>query len=247
MRVGITGASFGIGKSLAYLYAKEGYNLSLVSRNIDALTKIKEDIENKYNVDVKVYSFDLTNDVYPLFLKLKDNDIDIWINNAAMGYANRFLDHDINKEHDLLNLNIKALTDFCYYFGYLFKEKKKGMILNISSVGSMMPGPFIQTYYASKAYLNSLTLSLSYEFKRDNIKIKAFNLPRVDTNFDMNAGRTKALKKGISPSKIALKIYKKSKSKKAIINIGFLTKVTSFLSKVLPSSLFLHFVGKSLE
>ena len=70
MRVGITGASFGIGKSLAYLYAKEGYNLSLVSRNIDALTKIKEDIENKYNVDVKVYSFDLTNDVFAVITSL---------------------------------------------------------------------------------------------------------------------------------------------------------------------------------
>ena len=248
MRVLITGGSMGLGKALAYQYASVGYDLSIVSRNKDELNKIKEDIEKNYKVSVDIYPYDLTNDIYPIFLKLKEKDIDIVINNAGMGISNEFLSHDIKKEEALINLNIKALTDFCYYFGNIFKEKKKGLILNISSVGSMMPGPYISTYYASKAYVSQLSISLYHEFKRYGVKIKAYNLCRIDTSFDIHAGRKPgSLKKGKDPKKIAKKIFKTSYKNKCIINVGFTTKLTNILRRILPIKVFLFFVGKSLE
>lgn len=245
----LTGASSGIGKALAYQYAKEGYSLSLVARNEEELNKIKLDIEKEYKACVSLYPFDLTRDIKNLYEAILEDhkDISILINNAGMGYAGEFLNHTLSKEHDLIDLNIKAVMDLCYYFGNYFKEKGNGVILNISSVGAMMPGPFIASYYASKSFLSSFSLSLSYELKRNNILVHAFQLPRTNTAFDERAERKEgSLKKGKDPSVVAKKIFKLAKKKKCIINIGLSTKITNLLERILPRSLFLNFIGKSL-
>ena len=174
--------------------------------------------------------------------------IEILFNNAGFGTAGEFLLHDLEIEDSLIDVNIKALTRLSYIFGNYFKSKRKGMIVNISSVASMMPGPYMATYYASKAYVSSFSLSLSYELSEYNVLVHALNLPRVDTSFDLNAKRNVTkLKKGIDKDKMAKIIISKIKKRKCVINIGLSTKMVNLLQRVLPKTLFLKMVGKSLN
>ena len=245
----LTGASSGIGYSLSYRYAKMGYGLYLIARNKDKLFEMKEDISKRYNVDIHVYPFDLNNNPELIVSEIvKNPNIEILFNNAGFGISGEFLSHDLQREDSLIDVNIKALTRLSYIFGNYFKQKRKGMIVNISSVASMMPGPYMATYYASKAYVSSFSLSLSYELKEYNVKVHALNLPRVDTSFDLNAKRdVNKLKKGIDKDKMAKIIISKIKKRKCVINIGISTKMVNLLQRILPKNLFLKLVGKSLN
>ena len=248
-RVLITGASQGLGLALAKKYAKMGYSLLLVARNKDTLLNLKEFILKESKIDVEIFPYDLTNEVEVFCKKIIDTyqDIEIVINNAAMGLADTILNHDVKDEEKLIDLNIKALTILSIKFAKYFKEKGYGRILNISSVGSMMPGAYISSYYASKAYVSSFTYSINLELKQYNVYAIAFNLPRIDTDFDLHANRKNKLKKGKNPNEIANIIYKKMNSKKGIINIGLSTKLMNLFSHLLPKSFISKCIGSKLR
>ena len=248
-RVLITGASQGLGLALAKKYAKMGYSLLLVARNKDTLLNLKDFIFNEYKIDVEIFPYDLTNEIEFFCKKIIDTyqDIEIVINNAGMGIADSILYHDPIDEEKLIDLNIKALTILSIEFAKYFKEKGYGRIINISSVGSMMPGAYIASYYASKAYVCSFTYSINIELKQYNVYAIAFNLPRIDTDFDLHAKRKSKLKKGKNPMVIADKIYKKMNSKKGIMNIGLSTKLMNLFSHLFPKSLISKCIGNRLK
>ena len=248
MTVVITGASFGIGEALAKEYAKWGYSLILVARNENKLKELKETILKDYKVDIIIYPYDLTNNSINFWENILKsyNDIEVLINNAAIGIAGDYLSHNILDEYSLIDLNIKAVEASCFLFGNYFKEKNKGKIINISSVGAILPGAYMASYYASKAFISSFTYSLSLELKMTNVNVIGVQLPRIQTNFDLNAKRKGALKKGKSPSWAAKKIYK-IKKKRGIVNIGFETKMSNFLTHVLPKSIIAKAIGSKLK
>ena len=103
------------------------------------------------------------------------------------------------------------------------------------------------SYYASKAYVSSFTYSINLELKQYNVYAIAFNLPRIDTDFDLHAKRKSKLKKGKNPMVIADKIYKKMNSKKGIMNIGLSTKLMNLFSHLLPKSLISKCIGNRLK
>ena len=139
MKALITGASSGIGKNMAYVLANKGIDLILVARNKDEMLKIKENVK----VNVEVIELDLLKEknVFKLYEMCKDKNIDILINNAGFGLFGLFTETDLDRELEMIDLNIKAYHILTKLFLKDFVEIDKGYILNVASSAGFMAGP----------------------------------------------------------------------------------------------------------
>lgn len=187
MKALITGASSGIGKELALILSNLGYDLYVVARSKEKLNKLEKRCKGK----VTTIELDLSSEdnCYQLYELLKDEDIDILINNAGFGDAGNFTETNLAKELDMINLNIKAYHILTKLFLKDFVKKDYGRILNVASMAGFMPGPYMATYYATKAYIVNLSLAISEELNQmnSNVKISVFCPGPIKTNFSKNA------------------------------------------------------------
>lgn len=188
MRVLITGASSGIGKSLAMEFAKLGYDLVLVARNKIKLNEVKHEIGDI--VKVELCCMDLTSVDNCKKLYDKYRDVDILINNAGFGLFGEFCDADLDKELEMIDTNVGALHCLMKLYLNDMIRKDKGQILNVASIAGFMPGPLMSTYYATKNYVVSLSEGVREELRKRKSKVKVSILcpGPVKTNFDNIAG-----------------------------------------------------------
>lgn len=184
MKALITGASSGMGKEMAHILENLGYDLFVVSNN-------KKELEEEYKnskTEVKTIVLDLTKkeNCLKLYESLKDEDIDILINNAGFGVTGNFSETSLDKELDMIDLNIKAYHTLTKLFLKDFIKKDRGRILNVASMAGFMPGPYMAAYYATKSYILNLSLAIYEELKKDNsnVKISIFCPGPVKTNFE---------------------------------------------------------------
>lgn len=184
MKVLITGASSGIGKSMAYYMASLGHELLLVARRKDKLLEIK----NSLNTSVNIIVLDLLKEknIFKLYKKLQKENIDILINNAGFGLFGKFYKTDLFRELEMIDLNIKCYHILTKLFLIDFMKKNKGYILNVCSSAGFLIGPNLSTYYATKNYITKLTLAISHELKElnSNVFISALCPGPVDTEFN---------------------------------------------------------------
>lgn len=184
MKALITGASSGIGLDMAKYLASFGYDLFVVSTNKKELDKKYQDLK----VDVTTIELDLTttDNCIKLHQMLKNENIDILINNAGFGDAGNFTETSLEKELKMIDLNIKAYHILTKLFLQDFIKRDYGRILNIASMAGFMPGPYMATYYATKSYVLNLTLAIYEELKqaKSNVKISAFCPGPITTNFN---------------------------------------------------------------
>lgn len=184
MKALITGASSGIGKDMAYYLASKGIDLILVARRKDKLEKIKKDLD----VNVKIIPLDLNEEdnVELLYNEVSKEDIDILINNAGFGLYGKFYETDIDKEIQMINVNIKQLHYLTKMFLKDFVKKDSGYILNVASSAGFMSGPKLSTYYATKNYVCRLTEAIYEELRRDksNVHVSLLCPGPVDTEFN---------------------------------------------------------------
>ena len=187
MNVLITGASSGIGKSMAMYMLELGYNLYVVSTKKEELDKIYKNFRDR----VITIGLDLSieDNCYKLYNKLKNKNIDIVINNAGFGDAGNFIETNISKELKMINVNIRAYHILTKLFLKDMIDNNNGRIMNVCSMAGFMPGPYMATYYATKAYILNLTLAISEELKNDNSKVRLslFCPGPVKTNFEKYA------------------------------------------------------------
>ena len=235
MKAMITGASSGIGRDIALNLAKLGYDLILIGRDKEALEKVKDTINNK--VKVKIIVVDLSNlqKVKELYVLTKNDDIDILVNDAGFGIFGEFSFTDINKELNMLDVNIRALDMLCKFFLKDMVKKDRGIILNVSSSAAFMAGPLMSSYYATKSYVYRLSLALNEELRRRKSKVQISLLcpGPVDTNFNDRAGVTFRVK-ALSSSYVADYTIKKMFKGKTIIIPGFKMKFVKFIVRFLP-------------
>ncbi|MBI5044413.1 MAG: SDR family oxidoreductase [Candidatus Levybacteria bacterium] len=225
----ITGASSGIGKEFARVFAENGYDLLLTGRAESELKKIAYDIQESYGVEVAIKAIDLTtnNAAEKLFdwaITIEPR-ITCLVNNAGIGNYGKFSKIPWEKENELLQLNITVLTRLCHLFIPYFKEKREGYILNVASMAGFQPGPYFSTYYASKSYVLLFTEALALEHKNDNIHISALCPGPSPTNFFKRANFPNSsfvLKFSmLSPAKVARIGYKGLMQGKTIIIPSF--------------------------
>lgn len=232
MKALVTGASSGIGRDIARVLSSKGYDLILVARRLDRL----EELKNELKTDVKIISLDLstTFNCMKLYNQVKDEDIDILINNAGFGLAGEFIETSLDKEMDMIDLNIKAVHTLTKQFLSDFKKKNKGYILNVASSAALMPGgPLMATYYATKSYILSLTLGIYEELRRDksNVYIGALCPGPVDTEFNKVA-KVEFSIPSLSSEEVARYAVKKMFKGKTIIVPGFGMKLASLFGNL---------------
>ena len=188
----ITGASGGIGLELARLFAADGIHLVLVARTQDALEKLASELQSAHSIRTRVIAADLSHPSAPdeLYKTLQDESIpvDYLINNAGFGIRENFERNDLKDILEMLQLNITALTHLTRLFLPGMLTKKFGKIMNVASTAAFQPGPWMAVYYATKAYVLSLSEALHHELKDTGVIVTALCPGPTRTGFQARAG-----------------------------------------------------------
>ncbi len=246
MKALITGASSGIGRSFAYLLASRGYDLVLVARRKKRL----DDIKKSVNVNVDIIDMDIstTFNCHKLYNMVKGMDIDIVINAAGFGLIGEFNYTNLDRELDMIELNVKSVHVLTKLFLNDFVKKDSGYILNVASIAAFEPGPLMAAYYASKSYVYNLSMAINYELKKKNshVYIGVLCPGPVDTEFNKVANVKFNLKSFDSDYVASYALNKMFKKKKLIIP-GFRIKFGYLASKFMPLNVILKYIYKAQE
>lgn len=171
----ITGASSGIGKEYANEIARAGFNVIAVARNENNLNVLKNSLVTQFKVDVRVIAADLTSEeeINKVIETTEDLEVGLLVNNAGREDSNHFL--KINPENHLqtVNLNVKAPLLLTHYFGSKMVERKRGGIINMSSIAAFQGIPYIANYAATKSYNLVFSEGISAEFEKHNVNVLA--------------------------------------------------------------------------
>lgn len=240
-KVLITGGSEGIGYAFAEYYSSIGSEVFLVARNRMRLIDIKNALENTYHNAVHMICMDLSlqNSANTLYEQVKDENIDILINNAGCGYTERFWKIDIESEEKMVMLNDMTLMSLTKLFFLDMKKRHDGIILNVSSTGAFQPGPYIAGYYASKAFVASYTRAVYEEAKEYGVRIYCLLPGPVGTDFYRKSGVKAPLHAMKSEKVVAYTI--KHMRKKCFIIPGVTNRIVRFL----PESIRIYFIKKT--
>lgn len=232
MKALITGASSGIGKSMAKYLDSLGYELFLVARSEKKLKELTNSLNN-----AKYYIYDLGKEenCYKLYEELKKENIDFLINNAGFGLFGYFDETDIDEELNMININIKCVHILSKLFLKDMVKINKGHILNVASSAGFLAGPYLNTYYATKNYVLKLTMGINEELRQRkiNVSVSALCPGPVDTNFNNVAGghfNTKSL----SSDYVAKYAIDKALKGKMIIIPGSMIKLAMFFQRFMP-------------
>ena len=232
----ITGASSGIGADIARILSDKGYDLILVARNKKKMEVLAKEL--KTNVEIIPMDISSTYNCTELYNLVKKKDIDMLINNAGFGLFGEFCSTRLDKELDMIELNVKTVHTLTKLFLKDFVKKDKGYILNVASSAAFMPGPLMATYYSTKAYVLHLTESINEELRRNksNVYIGALCPGPVNTNFNKVAGVSFNLD-SLESYDVAKYAVNKMLKRKVIIIPGFKIKLGVFAIRLLPRSL----------
>lgn len=240
MKALITGASSGIGESISYYLDSLNIECILVATNEKKLEIVQKNLKNKNS---KIIVCDLNNEknIFKLYDKLQNENIDILINNAGFGLFGEFSKTDLNRELEMINVNIKAVHILTKLFLCDFIKRDHGYILNVASSAGFMAGPHLDTYYATKNYVLKLTEGIYEELRKNksNVHISALCPGPVDTNFNKVAGGIFKIK-GANKDYVAKYGIDKMFKHKLIIIPTFKMKVAIFLTRFTPTKLLLN-------
>lgn len=240
----ITGASSGIGKEFAHRLSKKGFNLILVARNTAALNELAATLPTK----CEIITCDLASpdECRKLGETLGKKKISILINNAGFGDVGSFIESDLDKELSMIDVNIKALHILTKAVLPEMVRLDRGYILNVaSSAGLMQGGPYMATYYATKAYVTSMTSAIYEELREQgsHVHISMLCPGPVDTNFNEVANVKFALS-GISAKYCVDYCLKQMAKGKLTIIPSPLMQLAMFGSKHMPRRLLLPITAK---
>ena len=236
MKALITGASSGLGRDFSRILSEMGYDLILVARRKKKLESLKKEL--KTNVEIINMDISSTYNCMQLYEQVKNEDIDILINNAGFGLFGTFDKTNIEKELDMIDLNIKTVHTLTKLFLKDFKKKNKGYILNVASSASFLPGPLMATYYESKSYVFNLTMAIYEELKKDNSNVYIGTLcpGPVDTEFNKVSGVKFGIK-SLDSDKVCKYAINKMFNRKNLIIPGFTMKFVYIFNRFLPLKL----------
>lgn len=209
----ITGASSGIGRELAKIHASKGGDLVVIARRENKLIELKNELEKKYNINVKTIAKDLSLPEAPteIYNEVKKSGIkiDYLINNAGFGGRGLFYERPLSLDLQMIQVNIIALTTLTRLFLPEFVERNSGKILNVSSTASLMPGLLQAVYYATKAYVTFFSNAIAQELSNTNITVTNLMPGATETEFaktsDMES--TGVFAKPMSPDLVAREGY----------------------------------------
>lgn len=238
----ITGASKGIGKELARLFAKSRCDLILVARSEDSLGQLKEELEGRHQVQVLNIVKDLcdANAAQEVFNEVKQAGIQVHylVNNAGFGDWGSFVDKPWERYERMISLNMTTLTHFMHLFANEWKGRQTGRMLNISSTAAFQPGPMMAVYFATKSYVLQLSEALDHELREHGITVTVLCPGPTSTYFGEESGmKASQLVKSVKIADardVARLGYEAMMKGKPLAIHGAMNKIAPFAIRFLP-------------
>jgi hypothetical protein len=253
----ITGASSGIGYELAKCFAKDGYDLVLVSRNTDRLNQIADEFRQQYGLGkVTVIGADLSKPEAPQHVyddvMSQGIRVNVLVNDAGVGEHGMFANEtDLQKELAMIQVNVTSLVHLTKLFVKDMVANNEGKILMLASIASVMPHPLMAVYAATKSFIYSFSEALRNELKDTNITVTALMPGATNTDFFNKAGAegTRAHKQAQSTdaATVARDGYDALMSGKDKIVSGVMNKAQVAMAHVMPDQMVAANVRKLME
>jgi short-subunit dehydrogenase len=246
----VTGASTGIGVDLAECFAKDGYDLILAARSEAALKEVAARLAETHKVKATAIVLDLG--AQGAGRKLADAiaaqglGVDVLVNNAGYGTAGAFEGSDEADQLGMIDLNVRALTELTHIFWPGMLANKRGGVLNVASTAAFQPGPLMAVYYASKAYVMSLSEALWREAQGTGVHVSCLCPGPTVSKFRERAGtgKTRLAKLGtpMSSQSVARMGYRAFQNNRRVIVTGLRNKMLAGLGPFLPRKSLLNTV-----
>ena len=247
----VTGGSRGIGLALARRFAKAGHDVAILARNSDALQEAAAAIERNFGVKAHAIVIDVTEPDAPRSLDTQLAErgcyMDVLVNSAGIGLSGRFESHSEKDVVHLLDLNVRALTRWMHHALPAMLARGRGGILNVASLGGLAAGPYQAAYYASKAYVISLTEAAAWENAGKGVRLTVLAPGPVNTSFHEAMGAESSfyrqLLPALSPERTANSAYSGFVLGRCLIVPGVINTFMAVALRILPHTLLLPLVG----
>lgn len=247
----VTGGSRGIGLALARRFAKAGHDVAILARNSDALQEAAAAIERNFGVKAHAIVIDVTEPDAPTRLDTQLAErgcyMDVLVNSAGVGLSGRFESHSEKDVVHLLDLNVRALTRWMRHALPAMLARGRGGILNVASLGGLAAGPYQAAYYASKAYVISLTEAAAWENAGKGVRLTVLAPGPVNTSFHEAMGAESSfyrqLLPALSPQRTANSAYSGFVLGRCLIVPGVINTFMAVALRILPHTLLLPLVG----
>lgn len=251
----VTGASSGIGAELAHLFARDGYDLVLVARGEEALRRLAETLAGRHGVTVTVIAADLAQPATPKALSdelgRRGIGIDVLVNNAGFATYGRFDEIEAAQDLELLQVNVVALTHLTKLLLPPMRARRRGRVLNVASTAAFQPGPLMAVYYASKAYVLSLSEALTDELRGSGVTVTALCPGPTTTGFQRRAAmedsKLVAGRRLMSPADVAAAGYRALMKGEPVVVPGLRNRLQAEAVRLLPRRLVTRIVRRAQE
>lgn len=232
----VTGASAGLGVEFARQLSKRGYRLVLAARRKERLEELAKELGKARAVAIDLSK---ANAAGKLMADLEANGetVDLLVNNAGFGLIGPFAELDSRREREMIDLNVGTLTDLCRAVAPAMIERKSGAILNVASTAAFQPGPRMAVYFATKAFVLSLTEALHEELKAHGIKVSCLCPGPTRTEFGDVAGfggNRLFDWVAMSAGKVVEKGLKGLDSNRAVVVAGWINKTVAASTRLAP-------------
>ena len=237
----ITGATSGIGYELAKVFAKNGFDLFIIARSEGELQRTSEELKQQFNVTVETITADLfePENAFGIFDEIKQRDvqINVLVNNAGQGEYGEFIETDINREIDIIQLNIVSLVVLTKHFLKDMVQRGEGRILNVASIAGKLPGPLQSVYHGTKAFVHSFTEAIREEVKDRGVVVTSLLPGATDTDFfnKANMQDSKIVQEGKldDPAKVAKDGYDALMNNDDMVISGMKNKIQVGMSNII--------------
>lgn len=241
----ITGATGGLGRELALLFANDDHDLLLTARHADQLAELQAELTKQFHVHVTSVVLDLsdTEAAEKLFRYAQEKGIviDTLVNCAGFGDWADFMHEDRRKLNAMMQVNMVTLAKLMRLFGEGMVSRHDGRILNIASVAATIPGPYMAAYYASKAFVRSLSVAVAHEVRGTGLTVTCICPGPISTGFEKAAamqGRNFFMMvRPSTPKAIAQFAYHKMQLGRALGYAGAFAKGVAFATRLAPEYL----------
>ncbi len=243
-KVIITGASSGIGKALAFEFARNGFDLYLTARNETALREIAQECERKFNIKTEIFTADLSDltTIDELVKQLENRNFDVLVNNAGFAVKGDFAETDIDDELKMLNVQLAAMLKLTKAVLPKMIAAKSGKILNVASVYSFAPVPKQAVYSASKAFIANFSSALQAEVAASGITVTLLCPGITQTEFRTRAGIADKKNAGMTAAKVAEIGFRETMRGTHLVVPGTQNKIFTAAAKHIPAQIFTSFV-----
>jgi len=248
----ITGASSGIGEAFARKLAARGRNVLLVARSEDKLIALCNELGRLTSIRAQYVALDLQQPDAPLQLfeetKKRELEVEMLINNAGFGSMGEFAKLDLNRELDMIQLNVRSLVELTHRFLQPMRERRRGTIINVASTAGFQPVPYMATYAATKAFVLSFSEALWDENRVHGVHVMALCPGVTETNFFEAAGIDRPPMRTVqTPEEVVETALRALNRKKSVVVSGWANWFVTAAERFVPRSAVVKVAGNALR